>query len=231
MSNLTDEKIEWLRSHTMSCNESQFQSVLTELQRHRAAHAASKERVNQVVWDACCRFAHDLIGGATANAIASRVADQLATSAIADLAKIEQVILAALVSAGTGDNPTPEEIRAAAKTYATRIAEHLASPADRKPSLSERRSAHGMREPTDEERRDSIECHVSALPEIVDAASRRFDERPIHRASIETRSELATPAVLSAVERDMLGKIRDSYMRIVRIDYVRLLDRLLGDRP
>ncbi len=92
MSDLTDDRIEWMRTHAMSTNETEFQSVLLELQRHRAARSADAERVRSVVCDAACveignhagwtGVSDDVATVRLANRIAARAAKQLASAGL-----------------------------------------------------------------------------------------------------------------------------------------------------
>lgn len=51
MSDLTDEQLEWLRTHVMSTTQSEFQTIIEELQRRRA-EPSGREHVERVVREA-----------------------------------------------------------------------------------------------------------------------------------------------------------------------------------
>lgn len=90
MADLSDEQLEWRRAHAMSTSESEFQAVIVELQRHRAAQRADAERVKAVVRDAMraelkeqgCDVDHDPDGWMhLIEAASTRVAERLASAA------------------------------------------------------------------------------------------------------------------------------------------------------
>lgn len=86
MVRLSDQRLTWMKDHTESTTESEFQSVIDELQQLRAAKAADRERVAVCVKDAVLDqlqvWAYELDESTNelTDAIATRVADALAVA-------------------------------------------------------------------------------------------------------------------------------------------------------
>lgn len=211
MSDLTDEELErWLASVPVCRYEpADMQRMALELQRRRSAQAADRERVRQVVAAAALALLHERTmyivkpQHPTMGEIALEAYGHgKACDAVALLGDDLQAVL--------------DEI---ADRVADQLAMHLPSGQDVVHRAIERAIERAVDEALGEAARQQggfagqigIEARYSgifagaqiiasyhpaspAIADVVSAAAQRFDARPIHRASIEARTELAEPA-------------------------------------
>lgn len=212
MSDLTDEEIaDWCTGRPDNPTTRRGVYMALEIRRHRAAQAASRERVMEVVRSSALALLTErnlYIVKPQSPTIGEMALEAYGHGKACDAAAL------------LGD-----ELQAVLTTIASRVADPLATPADRKPSLAEQRAAHAMRTPSEEERRENIKSITSEVT-----------------ARGLLTVEPTTPEALSAEERAVLQRMREHAAKHrdgwlgwptekMYADEVALIDRLLGAKP